>query len=156
LFAVARRRAIDRLRRERRYVAKLAELPEPSPNEQPDSRLELIFMCCHPALAPEAQVALTLRAVCGLTTAEIASAFLVSETALAQRIVRAGRKIAAAGIRYRLPDADELDARLRQVLAALYLMFNEGYLASGSGPPMRRDVAEDAAWLCDLVSQLFP
>jgi len=156
LFTVARRRAIDRLRRERRYAAKIAALPTPEASEQPDTRLELIFMCCHPALAPEAQVALTLRAVCGLTTAEIASAFLVSETALAQRIVRARRKIDVAGIPYRLPDADELDARLRQVLAVLYLMFNEGYLASGSGPAMRRDVAEDAAWLAELVSQLFP
>jgi RNA polymerase sigma factor (sigma-70 family) len=155
LQTVARRRAVDSLRREVRYREKLAELDRPIPQE-PDNRLELIFMCCHLALAPEAQVALTLRAVCGLSTAEIASAFLVSEATLAQRLVRAKRKIAAAAIPYKLPRDDELDARIGQVLAALYLMFNEGYLASRGGAPARRDIAEDAAWLADLLVKLFP
>jgi RNA polymerase sigma factor (sigma-70 family) len=155
LQTVARRRAIDSLRREVRYREKLAELDLPIPQE-PDNRLELIFMCCHPALAPEAQIALTLRAVCGLTTGEIASAFLVSETALRQRIVRAQRKIVAAGIPYAVPRDDELDARLSQVLSVLYLMFNEGYLASRGTAPARRDVAEDAAWLAELLTRLFP
>jgi RNA polymerase sigma factor (sigma-70 family) len=155
LFSVARRRAIDRVRRERRWRLRLADLSPPA-DDEPDNRLELIFTCCHPALAPEAQIALTLRAVCGLTTAEIASAFLVSESTLAQRIVRAQRKIASAGIPYRVPDADELDARVRQVLSVLYVMFNEGYLTSSGGPPARRDIAEEAAWLCELVCSLFP
>ena len=155
LQTVARRRAVDALRREVRYREKLAELDRPIPQE-PDNRLELLFMCCHPALAPEAQVALTLRAVCGLSSAEIARAFLVSEATLAQRLVRAKRKIAAAAIPYKLPRDDELDARIGQVLAALYLMFNEGYLASRGGSPARRDIAEDAAWLADLLVKLFP
>jgi len=155
LQTVARRRAVDSLRREVRYREKLAELDQPIPPE-PDNRLELIFMCCHPALAPEAQVALTLRAVCGLSTAEIASAFLISESTLAQRLVRAKRKITAARIPYCLPREDELDARLNQVLSVLYLMFNEGYLASQGGSAARRDVAEDAAWLAELLVHLFP
>jgi RNA polymerase sigma factor (sigma-70 family) len=155
LQTVARRRAIDSIRREVRYREKLVELDQPIPQE-PDNRLELIFLCCHPALAPDAQIALTLRAVCGLSTAEIASAFLVSEAALAQRIVRARRKIAAAGIPYRIPREDELNARLNQVLSVLYLMFNEGYLASGMAAAARRDIAEDAAWLAELMSYLFP
>jgi RNA polymerase sigma factor (sigma-70 family) len=155
LQTVARRRAIDRLRREVRYREKLASLDEAIP-QSPDNRLELIFLCCHPALGPEAQVTLTLRAVCGLSSAEIASAFLVSEAAVAQRLVRARRKIAAAGIPYRVPRDDELDARLSQVLSSLYLMFNEGYLPRGCAEVSRRDVAQDAAWLAELVTQLFP
>jgi RNA polymerase sigma-70 factor (ECF subfamily) len=155
LQTVARRRAVDRLRREIRFKEKLSELESSIPQE-PDNRLELIFTCCHPALAAEAQIALTLRAVCGLTTAQIASAFVVSESTLAQRIVRARRKVVAAGIPYRIPRDDELDARLGQVLSVLYLTFNEGYL-SGSGPvAARREVAEDAAWLAELLAGLYP
>jgi RNA polymerase sigma-70 factor (ECF subfamily) len=115
-----------------------------------------MFTCCHPALSREAQVALTLRAVCGFTTPEVARAFLASEAAVAQRIVRARRKIVVAGIPYRLPSEDELDERLGEVLAVLYLMFNEGYLASSGPVPMRRDLAEDAAWLAALLVRLLP
>ncbi|HEY2592266.1 MAG TPA: DUF6596 domain-containing protein, partial [Chloroflexota bacterium] len=116
----------------------------------------LIFTCCHPALAPESQIALTLRAVCGLTTRQIASAFMVSESTVAQRIVRARRKIIAAGIPFRVPGDDELDARLDQVLSVLYLTFNEGYLSGGGPLAARREVAEDAEWLAALLAQLFP
>ncbi|HEX6480525.1 MAG TPA: RNA polymerase sigma factor [Ktedonobacteraceae bacterium] len=155
LMTVARRRALNQLSRDARYRAKLEELEQPVPHE-PDDRLRLMFTCCHPALSREAQVALTLRAVCGFTTSEIARAFLASETAVAQRIVRARRKIVAARIPYRIPDGDELEERLREVLAVLYLMFNEGYLASGGPAPARRDLAEDAAWLTALVMRLLP
>jgi RNA polymerase sigma factor (sigma-70 family) len=155
LQTVARRKAIDRLRREIRFRQKLPLLDLPIPQE-PDNRLELIFTCCHPALAPEAQIALTLRAVCGLTTGQIAGAFVVAESTVAQRIVRAQRKIAQAGIPYRVPCDEELDARLSQVLSVLYLTFNEGYLSSSGELAARREVAEDAAWLTELLSQLFP
>jgi RNA polymerase sigma-70 factor (ECF subfamily) len=156
LRTVARRTAVDRIRREIRLREKLASLDEPELQDESDNRLELIFMCCHPALAREAQIALTLRAVCGLTTAQIASAFLVPESTVAQRIVRAQRKIATAGIPYRIPRDDELDARLSQVLAVLYLTFNEGYLSASGDEPARREVAEDAAWLAQLLAKLFP
>jgi RNA polymerase sigma-70 factor (ECF subfamily) len=155
LMTVARRRALNQLSRDARYRAKLALLEEPVPRE-PDDRLRLMFTCCHPALSREAQVALTLRAVCGFTTAEIAHAFLVSESAVAQRLVRARRKIVAANIPYRMPAEDELGERLGEVLAVLDLMFNEGYLASGGGAPARRDLSEDAAWLTALVARLLP
>ena len=121
-----------------------------------DDRLRLIFTCCHPALSQEAQIALTLRAVAGFTTAEIGAAFLVAEATMAQRIVRAKRKIVAANIPYRIPEGDELPARLEAVLAVLYLMFNEGYLSRGSEFATRRDLAEDAAWLAGLVGTLMP
>jgi RNA polymerase sigma-70 factor (ECF subfamily) len=155
LQTVARRRAIDRLRREIRFKEKLAQLDLPIPGET-DNRLELIFTCCHPALAPESQIALTLRAVCGLTTVQIARAFMLSESTVAQRIVRARRKIAQAGIPYRVPRDDELDARLSVVLSVLYLTFNEGYLSGGGQSAARREVAEDAAWLAELLAGLFP
>jgi RNA polymerase sigma-70 factor (ECF subfamily) len=125
-------------------------------SSEADDRLRLIFTCCHPALAQDGQVALTLRAVAGFTTAEIASAFLVAEPAMAQRIVRAKRKIVAAKIPYRVPEGDELPPRLDAVLAVLYLMFNEGYLSRGSRPGMRRDLAEDALWLGRLLDSLMP
>jgi len=155
LMTVARRKALNQLSRDARYRERLAEL-HASPAREPDDRLRLMFTCCHPALSREAQVALTLRAVCGFTTPEIAHAFLASEAAVAQRIVRARRKIVVAGIPYRLPSDDELDERLGEVLAVLYLMFNEGYLASGGPVPMRRDLAEDAAWLAALLVRLLP
>jgi RNA polymerase sigma factor (sigma-70 family) len=155
LLTVARRRALNQLSRDARYREKLAQLEQPVPRE-PDDRLRLMFTCCHPALSRASQVALTLRAVCGFTTAEIAHAFLVSETAVAQRIVRARRKIVAAAIPYRMPDDDEMGERLGEVLAVLYLMFNEGYLASSGTTPTRRDLAEDAAWLTALVARHMP
>jgi RNA polymerase sigma-70 factor (ECF subfamily) len=159
LMTTARRRAIDILRRDKRYREKLALLersplaPEPS---EADDRLRLIFTCCHPALSQEAQVALTLRAVVGFTTSEIASAFLLTETTVAQRIVRAKRKIVDAHIPYRMPDETELAGRLDGVLSVLYLMFNEGYLSRGTEVGMRRDLADDALWLTRLVATLMP
>ena len=159
LMTTARRRAIDILRRDKSYREKLALLersplaPEPA---EADDRLRLIFTCCHPALSQEAQVALTLRAVAGFTTGEIASAFLLNEVTVAQRIVRAKRKIVDAHIPYRIPDATELAGRLDGVLAVLYLMFNEGYLSRGTQVAMRRDLADDAVWLTRLVATLMP
>ena len=158
-MTTAKRRAIDILRRDKRYVEKLALLersnltPEPA---EADDRLRLIFTCCHPALSQEAQVALTLRAVAGFTTAEIGSAFLVAEATIAQRIVRAKRKIVDARIPYRVPEGGELADRLDAVLSVLYLMFNEGYLSRGAQVAMRRDLAEDATWLASLVATLMP
>src|SRR6266851_1088293 len=155
LMTVARRRALDQLRRDARYRDKLALL-EHSVVAEPDDRLRLMFTCCHPALSREAQVILTLRAVCGFTTAQIAHTFLASESAIAKRLVRARQKIVQAGIPYRVPRAEELDERLGEVLAVLYLMFNEGYLASTGGAPMHRDLAEDATWLVAFVTRLYP
>ncbi len=159
LMTTARRRAIDIIRRDRRYRDKLALLersPVAPDSREADDRLRLIFTCCHPALAQEAQVALTLRAVVGFTTPEIAAAFLVSEATVAQRIVRAKRKIVGAGIPYRVPEGGELSGRLDGVLSVLYLMFNEGYLSRGGNVAMRRDLAEDALWLTRLVDTLMP
>jgi RNA polymerase sigma-70 factor (ECF subfamily) len=155
LLTVARRRAIDRLRRDARYRDKLALLQQPDPHPS-DDRLQLIFTCCHPALSSEARIALTLRTICGLTTAEIAAAFLTSEATVAQRLVRARRKIAQAGIPYRVPPADELNGRLDEVLAVLYLMFNEGYLTTAGEQPERPDLTEEAEWLAALLSRLMP
>jgi predicted RNA polymerase sigma factor len=158
LLTVARHRALNQLSRDARYRAKLEQLErlEQPVLREPDDRLRLMFTCCHPALSRAAQVALTLRAVCGFTTVEIAHAFLASEAAVAQRFVLARRKIVAANIPYRMPSDDELGERLGEVLVVLYLMFNEGYLASGGGVPTRRDLAEDAAWLTALVARLLP
>ena len=159
LMTTARRRAIDLLRRDQRYTEKVALWERSTvPDEAPeaDDRLRLIFTCCHPALAPEAQVALTLRAVAGFTTQEIAAAFLVSETTMAQRIVRAKRKIVENNIPYLVPQGDALVARLESVLSVLYLMFNEGYLSRGPQAGMRRDLADDAMWLTSLVARLMP
>ncbi|HEX9068894.1 MAG TPA: DUF6596 domain-containing protein [Ktedonobacterales bacterium] len=152
LLTVARRRALNQLSRDARYRAKLAQLEQPVPRE-PDDRVRLMFTCCHPALSRPAQIALTLRAVCGFTTAEIAHAFLAKEATLAQRIVRAQRKIVAAHIPYRMPSDHEMNERLREVLAVLYLMFTEGYLTSAGAVATRRDLAEDAAWLTALVAE---
>jgi RNA polymerase sigma factor (sigma-70 family) len=154
LFTVARRRGLDVLRRESNYRAKLAQLQWPVPPE-PDERLRLIFTCCHPALSQQAQIALTLRVVCGLTTAQIARAFLVRESTVAQRITRAKRKITDAGIPYRIPDADELGARLGGVLAVIYLLFNEGYLSTAERA-QSRDLVDDAEWLATLLHGLMP
>lgn len=159
LMTTARRRAIDLLRRDQRYAEKLALLERstlPSERAEADDRLRLIFTCCHPALAQDAQVALTLRSIAGFTTEEIAAAFLVAEPTMAQRIVRAKRKIVAAGIPYRVPEGAELPGRLAAVLAVLYLMFNEGYLSRGGAVATRRDLAEDALWLVSLLDRLLP
>jgi RNA polymerase sigma factor (sigma-70 family) len=155
LFTVAKRRGLDLLRRQSRYRDKLAQLAGPVLPE-PDDRLRLIFTCCHPALPREARIALTLRVVCGLTTAQIAKAFLIPETTVAQRITRAKRKITDAGIPYRVPADDELGERLREVLAVIYLLFNEGYLASTGEAAQRRDLADDAEWLTALLHGLMP
>jgi predicted RNA polymerase sigma factor len=158
LLTTARRKGLDRIRREARYREKLeliAGLPE-IPRREADDRLRLIFTCCHPALAREAQVALTLRAVVGLTTEEIARAFLLPEATLAKRIVRAKHKIVASGIPYRVPGPDDFRARLEEVLTVIYLVFNEGYLATAGDAPLRRDLARDAEWLASLLVGLLP
>lgn len=154
LFTVARNRALDTLRRESNYRAKLARLQWPVRVET-DDRLRLIFTCCHPALPRTAQIALTLRVVCGLTTPQIARAFLVPEATVRQRITRAKRKIIEAGIPYRVPDPDELDERLCEVLAAIYLLLNEGYLSTADRTEAR-DLVDEAEWLIAQLHDLMP
>ncbi len=155
LFTVAKRRGLDVLRRQENYRSKLGQLQWPV-RPVPDDRFRLIFTCCHPALSREAQIALTLRVVCGLTTAQIAAAFLAPESTVAQRITRAKRRIAAAGIPYRIPRDDELPERLNEVLAVIYLLFNEGYLSSTSQRAHSRDLVDDAEWLTALLAGLLP
>jgi RNA polymerase sigma-70 factor (ECF subfamily) len=158
LLTTARRKGLDRLRREavhRKKLELLAALPDQPPREA-DDRLRLIFTCCHPVLARDVQVALTLRAVVGLTTEEIARAFVVQEDTLAKRIVRAKRKIVTSKVPYRVPGDDELGSRLDEVLTVIYLVFNEGYLATAGDAPLRRDLAGDAEWLAGLLVNLLP
>lgn len=158
LLTTARRKGLDRLRRQKSYREKLAlvcSLDQPATREA-DDRLRLVFTCCHPVLAREAQIALTLRAVVGLTTQEIARAFMVSEETLAKRIVRAKRKIVDANVPYRIPSSGELASRLNEVLAVIYLVFNEGYLSTAGSEPIRRDLARDAEWLATLLMRLMP
>jgi RNA polymerase sigma factor (sigma-70 family) len=155
LFTVARRRGLDQLKRQARYRHKLALLQWPV-QPAPDDRLRLLFTCCHPALPRTGQIALTLRAVCGLTTAQIARAFLVPESTVGQRITRAKRKIGDAGIPYRVPDPDDLAGRLADVLAVIYLLFNEGYLTTAGDRSHDRDLADDAEFLAGLLHQLMP
>ena len=156
LQVAAQRNALDGVRRSSRQRA-LAERAGTTPGESSgtDDRLALLFACCHPALAPEARLALTLRAVVGLTTPQIARAFLVSESTLAQRIVRAKRKIVAAGVSLAPPPPEQLEARLGDVLAVVYVMFNEGFVSS-TGATQDRDLAADAVWLAGVVATAAP
>jgi RNA polymerase sigma-70 factor (ECF subfamily) len=174
ITTTARNRALDRLRRSRTYAEKQEQLArnaaddearrgvEPGVDEDddvngiPDDRLRLIFTCCHPALAPDARIALTLRTLGGLTTPEIARAFLVPEPTLAQRLVRAKRKIKAAGIPYRVPPDHLLPERLDGVLRVLYLVFNEGYAASSGDELVRRDLCREAIRLARVLVSLMP
>lgn len=166
IIQTARHKAIDRIRRKARFEEKLetyatsgmvreVEVPDYDSTEIPDDRLRLIFTCCHPALALEAQVALTLRTLCGLETDEIARAFLVPTATMAQRLVRAKRKIRDAAIPYAVPETNELAGRLHPVLTVIYLVFNEGYAATKGGPLVRTDLCSEAIRLGRLVRTLM-
>jgi RNA polymerase sigma-70 factor, ECF subfamily len=169
LLTTARRRAVDLLRRRQTYAAKLAILkveaeraeterldtPAGDPDLIGDDRLRLFFTCCHPALAADARVALTLRYLAGLSTAEVARAFLVPETTMAQRLVRAKRKIRQAGIPYRVPSVDELPTRLPAVLSVVYVIFTEAYAASHGPALMRPELAEEAIRLARILRRLL-
>jgi RNA polymerase sigma-70 factor (ECF subfamily) len=170
LLTTARRRAVDLLRRRQTYAAKLAILrveaeraeterldaPAPHPDVIGDDRLRLFFTCCHPALAADARVALTLRYLAGLSTAEVARAFLVPETTMAQRLVRAKRKIREAGIPYRVPSTEELPTRLPAVLSVIYVIFTEAYAASHGSALMRPELADEAIRLARILRRLLP
>jgi RNA polymerase sigma-70 factor (ECF subfamily) len=163
LTTTAINRAIDRIRREGLRDAKhqaalmlYDETPHEPTGPVEDDRLRLLFTCCHPALAPQARIALTLRLLGGLTVTEIARAFLVPETTMAQRITRAKQKIAAAKVPYRVPETADLPGRLGDVLTVLFLVFNEGYLATGDGDPVRADLTGEAIRLARILRRLLP
>jgi RNA polymerase sigma-70 factor (ECF subfamily) len=167
LLTTARRKAVDRLRRDRAYAARIAVLqaeadrdgpaaPPADDGDVPDERLRLFFTCCHPALPLEAQVALTLRCLAGLSTPEVARAFLVPAATMAQRIVRAKRKIKGARIPFRVPAAHELPARLPGVLRVVYAIFTEGYAASVGPELLRGDLADEAIRLARILHRLLP
>src|SRR5689334_12125927 len=166
LVNVGRNKAIDRIRRNIAFRGKQQqlvhelELRASTPCEAPDAGLDdmlrLIFTCCHPSFAPEVQVALTLRTVCGLSTAQVARAFLVGEDAMAQRLLRAKQKIRLAGIAYELPEREALEPRLQGVLAVIYLVFTEGYAATSGDALMRPDLAREAIRLARLLDALMP
>lgn len=163
LTTTATRKAIDRLRREshrdlKHQAAQMltGDSPPEATGPVEDDRLRLVFVCCHPALAMEARVALTLRLLGGLTVSQIAHAFLVPETTMAQRITRAKAKIKAAHVPYRMPSATDIRERLAGVLAVIYLIFNEGYLASAGDDPVRADLSDEAIRLARLLRSLLP
>jgi len=164
LIAVARNRALDRMRRARTETLKYQQIVAEPPGAQPeqddsgiaDDRLRLLFTCCHPALPLDAQVALTLRTLTGLTTAEIGRAFLVSEPTMAKRLVRAKTKIRNAGIPYRVPAAERLPERTAAVLGVLYLLFNEGYSATSGAELVRANLCAEAIRLARLLAELMP
>ncbi|MEA2413740.1 MAG: polymerase sigma-70 factor, subfamily [Thermoanaerobaculia bacterium] len=166
LYGTARHKAIDRLRRQSRFAEKQVELGAMTPTSTsidleeesavPDERLRLIFTCCHPALQEDAQVALTLRTLCGLTTEEIARAFLVPVATMAQRLVRAKSKIRGAAIPYRVPPASELRERLSAVMSVVYLVFNEGYAAASGTTLVRHDLCAEAIRLGRMLRMLMP
>lgn len=163
LLTTARRKLIDRARRRStasnsvHHVREALHAPDEGlESEFTDERLRLIFTCCHPAIAPQARVALTLRTLCGLTTTEIARAFLTKEATLAQQLVRAKRRIRDAGIPYRVPEGPDLNERLPAVLAVIYLVFNEGYSATAGDEVVRHDLCREAIRLADLVVELLP
>jgi RNA polymerase sigma-70 factor (ECF subfamily) len=163
LLTTARRKAIDRLRREQRFADRLpalqaaADRPDPGPGHAlADDQLALIFGCCHPSLDTSAQVALTLREVCGLSTAQIAGAFLVATETMAKRLVRAKGKIRVAGVPFTVPGPDALPARLRSVLHVVYLIFTEGHSSADAAGLVRGDLCDEARWLAGLLARLLP
>ncbi|SFS00598.1 RNA polymerase sigma-70 factor, ECF subfamily [Microbacterium sp. cf046] len=162
LTQAARHNALDRMRREKRFREKLALLADPEErtpgpaDDEPDERLPLLFGCCHPALSPDAQLALTLRAICGLTTTQISRATLTPSATVAQRIVRAKRKIGATGIPLRIPEGAERAERLDIVLTVISVMYSEAHLVAGGDASADRDLADDAVWLARVVAHALP